>query len=398
MTCPSGYIVVTEGRAKICVPDPNLYRRPNGVYEPSWAPVFYNPVMIENRNVAIAFLRVCNRRNSVVLDPLAGTGVRSVRIALEVPEVELVIANDIDAEACRLISINAELNGVSNKIRVQNLDANELMFKLWREHVRVDYVDIDPFGSPAPFVQAALTVAKNKGFVAFTATDLAPLEGKYPHKLLRRYGIVGTKLDISKHIALRNLIAFIARIGGVIDKSIRPLLSYYSKHYARLYVEVDRGGKSFSAVLSECLGYVAYCARCGYRELIPGLLVEERVLRCRVCCSRMLFVGPTWICETSIHSVVQNVAMELQKLGYVHDKKLVETLVCEAKFSRSLPIRVSTIARHLKMNMPKLETLINRLQEMGYEACRTYVYHDGLMTNAPYEAVIEAFKECASSV
>ncbi|MQY68196.1 MAG: tRNA (guanine(10)-N(2))-dimethyltransferase, partial [Hadesarchaea archaeon] len=47
---------------------------------------------------------------------------------------------------------NVELNGLASLVEVRNEDANVL---LWENRGRFNYVDLDPFGSPAPFVDAA---------------------------------------------------------------------------------------------------------------------------------------------------------------------------------------------------------------------------------------------------
>ena len=84
------YIVINEGKARLKVPNPRKYVRPDGVYEPSWAPVFYNPRQVFNRDISTLALKVLVKtfpHPVKVLDALAGTGVRAIRYALEVPEV-----------------------------------------------------------------------------------------------------------------------------------------------------------------------------------------------------------------------------------------------------------------------------------------------------------------------
>ena len=57
-------VEIKEGLAKVLVPDPSKYKRPNGVYEPAWAPVFYNPKMKENRDIAVLALTTYLKLNS----------------------------------------------------------------------------------------------------------------------------------------------------------------------------------------------------------------------------------------------------------------------------------------------------------------------------------------------
>jgi tRNA (guanine26-N2/guanine27-N2)-dimethyltransferase len=58
-----------------------------------------------------------------ILDAMSATGLRTCRYALEIPHVEEVVGNDYDAAACAAIRLNAEANGVKDKLTVTNEDA-----------------------------------------------------------------------------------------------------------------------------------------------------------------------------------------------------------------------------------------------------------------------------------
>ncbi len=391
--CPENFILIKEGLADICIPNPELYKRSNGVYEPAWAPVFYNPVMKENRDIAILFISsFFGNEKIVAVDPLAATGVRGIRFAKELTIVEKVILNDINPKAVELCHINTEINGLRDKIIVYSLDANELLFKLYREHIKPSYIDIDPFGSPAPFTFSALYAVFNRGVVAFTATDLAPLEGKYPHKLFRRYGVKGIKIDISKEIALRALLAFIARIAGVVDKYIVPVVTYYSKHYVRTYVQVFEGGLKSSSMLSNCLKYLLYCTSCTYREIVDETI---STYRCPVCNSKVVFIGPIWVCPLGQPWIIEKMLDELKRREYMEEisyiEKLLQTLREELSMN-SFPVRISSIARFLKSSMPKVIQVIECLNQKGYRASRTHHIHDGIKTDAEFIDILECVK------
>ncbi len=389
ITCPEGFKLGREGRATLCLPDPELYKRADGIYEPAWAPVFYNPVMVENRDLAIAFLHavISELPAMRVVDPLAGTGVRGIRIALEVPDVAEIVMGDVVKRAVKLMEINTEINRVSSKIRIVYADANELLFSLLRQRVRVDYVDIDPFGSPAPFTYAAVSSVRRGGYVALTATDLAPLEGKYPQKLYRRYGVIGCRNIVSKEVAIRNLIAFIAREAAKIDRAIVPVFAYYSRHYIRVYVKVLEGGLRASEMLSKCIGALIVCNNCGYVRRIHGIDVHG-MERCPVCNSATSIVRFTWVCRVRELNVVRKVCniVERDDIFATQSKKLAQRLAPEAEVEGSI-YRVSAISRFLRRNMPSPQRVVECLQSMGYRAARTHLYHDGVVTDAEYEEV-----------
>lgn len=58
-----------------------------------------------------------------VLEALAATGLRSIRYALEVPNLKLIYANDCSARAVETMNRNAKENGVEHLVKTENHDA-----------------------------------------------------------------------------------------------------------------------------------------------------------------------------------------------------------------------------------------------------------------------------------
>lgn len=58
-----------------------------------------------------------------ILDALSASGLRAIRFALEVPSVEMVIANDFSENALKAMQRNVELNNVQDKVRPVFSDA-----------------------------------------------------------------------------------------------------------------------------------------------------------------------------------------------------------------------------------------------------------------------------------
>ena len=182
--------VVKEGEVRMLVPKLEAFVKSPSDYAPSKAPVLYNPVMELNRDVAVLALQAYQRmvdRELSVCEPLAGCGVRGIRFAKEVVGVEKVVVNDINGKAVQLAKHNVELNGLSEKVVVQNLDANFLLGGYAAPRKRFDAIDIDPFGPPVPYLDSAIRALRNGGLLALTATDLASLCGVYPKACIRKY-------------------------------------------------------------------------------------------------------------------------------------------------------------------------------------------------------------------
>lgn len=57
-----------------------------------------------------------------------------------------------------------------------------------------DAVDVDPFGSPAHFLDAALQGTADDGILMVTCTDLATMCGNSPEACLARYGTMSMRI------------------------------------------------------------------------------------------------------------------------------------------------------------------------------------------------------------
>ena len=92
-----------------------------------------------------------------IFEALAATGLRSARYCREVPRVAECIANDLQQTAVEAAKRNLALNGVCpQRARAQRNDAIAAMFEARLPLERFDVVDLDPYGSPAPFLDTAL--------------------------------------------------------------------------------------------------------------------------------------------------------------------------------------------------------------------------------------------------
>lgn len=393
--CPEKFIEVLEGLAKLCVPDIKLYTRANGVYEPAWAPVFYNPNMIENRDIAVAvvnyFIKTTKARDFVVIDPLAATGVRGIRIALEVSNTEKlkVFMGDISEESAKLMNINVRLNNVEDIVSIERIDANELMYKLRRMGVKPAYIDVDPFGSPVPFTFPAVSTIKKGGIVAFTATDLAVLEGKYKDKMLRRYGVSGAITSISKDIAIRVLLSYIARLAFSLDKYIIPILSYVYKHYVRVYVHIYEGASKAINQMKKCLKMLRVCTNCSYSY------VEEenrQISICPLCRSTTIGIVPIWVCRTMDKDVVNSIVEDVEAKPWIQkSSKTFLTLLSSYADVDVITIRLTPLAKLFHINTPSRSKVIQCLNEMGYKTVKSYTYTDGIATTATAQDIVRCF-------
>jgi tRNA (guanine26-N2/guanine27-N2)-dimethyltransferase len=380
----AGPVVVREGRALLWIPDPSTAIAGSRL-EPAWLPVFYNPVMEFNRDFSVAALQAyidlyAPHKPITLVEPLTATGVRSVRYALEVEGVGRVIAGDIDPEAVRYARRNAESNGVSGTVEVRRGDASALLHRLAREEGEpILAVDLDPFGSPAPFMDAALAAVGHRGLLAATATDLAVLEGSKRRAALRRYQARLQRIPQAKEVAVRTLIGYAARLAAARDKAVRPLAAYWADHYVRVYLLVERGARRADRMLEECVGHAYWCEGLGHVE-IAGCPEPSR--------GRVL--GPLWTCETGDPEFLERVAAlasgRLAEYAATASRveRLASRLLREAPLTRGkFYFELWALAASMKANTPSRRRMLDMLHELGWDAVETHYSPSGVRSRAP---------------
>ncbi|KAG8892504.1 RNA methyltransferase tRNA(m5U54)methyltransferase, partial [Tulasnella sp. 403] len=194
----------------------------------------------------------------VILEALSATGLRSIRYAKEIPLVKYVIANDLDPAATAAIRRNVGLNGLGpqpqttesetgddiattdqalstrkpppadlGKVQINEGDACDLMYSHRPEHHRVDVVDLDPYGTAAPFIDAAVQCVKEDGNPTSSyMINLSVLaSGNFPEKCFSNYGGVSMKAEYCHEAALRLVLHTISTSAARYGRYITPLLS-----------------------------------------------------------------------------------------------------------------------------------------------------------------------------
>lgn len=329
---------------------------------------FYNPAMSLDRDLCVLFCRYAVKKGCrKFLDGLGATGVRGIRIANEVGSNEKleIHINELNPTSYELINKNASLNNVD--VTAINGDLKSL------HRSKYDYVDIDPYGSPAPFALHAFEMMRGKGFAAFTATDKATLCGVYKKACIRRYGAVPMHGDGMKEIGLRILIGFLVRTAAVLDYGAYPIFSYSHDHYFRVYLRVEKGaGKGNRAM--EDIGWISRDG--GWSTIRFGGKREGT------------WAGPLWIGALNDKDVVDFMAGEAES---ERAKKLMN--VIKEELSVPMYYESSAICRQLGMVQPKLSDVMKKLRRRGFLASRTHFSPDGFKTDANLGEIEEVFGE-----
>lgn len=375
--------IIVEGLAKIIIPKRELFIRPDGIYEPAWSPVFYNPLMELNRNITVLVTTTYfNRKEFFFIEPLSGTGIRGIRLALESNGYGYI--NDVDPLSYYYMERNISLNNLRGKLVATINEANTFLNNFTFSGIIVDYIDIDPYGSPIPFIDSAIRPLGKKALIGITATDTGPLTCSHKQKTLRRYGIRCQKVDFSKELGLRILLYNIAFRAASNDVAVYPLISFQHKYYYRVFLKTARSGNESYKLMDKCSGYIVH----NLENLDRKFIKEPNEVKDHG--QKTQIIGPLWICPLGDPDFIKEVINEGTKQEYINRETIdfLEELVRETTINQPY-IRYDKLFGLHKKNMPSINTFIELIRKHGYEAYRTHFDPRGIKTNAPIEILHE---------
>ncbi|WNY28366.1 tRNA (guanine(26)-N(2)/guanine(27)-N(2))-dimethyltransferase [Methanimicrococcus stummii] len=379
--------LIREGQTDVYIPEDNDPDVPLAS-----ASVFYNPAMEMNRDINVAVTSVYAKKLAArkgfdlsqitYADAFSASGIRGLRVAKEVGIA--AVLNDWKEEAVSLIQKNIELNHLSN-VTATCMGADKLLHSQ-----KFAIVDIDPFGTPAPFLDSAVSSASF--FLGVTATDTAPLCGAHLKSGMRKYAAVPLNNEFHSEMGLRILIGSIARAASKFDKGIRPLFSHATRHYVRVYAEILNGAGNADKTLKE-LGFLAWCPQCKNSETKNGLAVfmnEE----CPVCGDKRKMSGPLWLGTFKDIDFCNDVISELESLPLNKKNEAVKLLtVCRDEADIPFFYDQHLLCEMLKISAPPMESFLESLRKAGYIATRTHFSGTSFKTNATVEACLDILKE-----
>ena len=339
------------------------------------APVFYNPAMELSRDLSVAVLRSAGNDRWRVLDGLAGTGIRGVRYAVEGPPPTEVVLNDRNPVAAALCRRNLELNGVTfGTVKRERLETLLL-------EDRFDMVDVDPFGSPAPFLPGAVRSVRKGGLLAVAATDTPALCGSRPKPCLRRYGARPWRGDAMHEVALRILSGSVVREAARVDRAAVPVLSMAEDHFVRIFMRVTEGARRADAALRS-IGY-AWATPDGGVATGPSPPGETGQ-----------WAGPLWLGPLHDAQLLADIRSDDGKATSTRLERFLELWTEEADLPPLL-IEANRVASRLGVPTPRMTRVLEALRSRGHLAGRSHTNPVGIKTDAPMEDVDAVFKELA---
>ena len=378
--------------------------------------VFYNPVMKLNRDISVLLLNSIDKDKLNIADPLAGTGIRSIRFVLELnkPKIKTIAINDYSKDAINSIKNNSKLNKISkfsiiksiinnsnndkiikkinnesdnNKIKIYNEDANLFLLN----SSGFDYIDVDPFGSSNFMLDSSIKRISRNGILAVTNTDTAALTGTYPEACARKYWSTAKKDYMMHETGLRILIRKIQLVGMQYEKALTPIFSYFKDHYFRVFFQCVKGKKLCDEIAMR-------------HEMIND--------------AGPLWIGQLWddkLANKMYSTLLKNSSKEIPiskktNREYYNNKnpiiikndilnnnellKFLKIIKEESKINAVGFYDLHDIAGKNKLKtMMRKDDIIKKIKEKGLKAAETHFSGTGIRSNISYDKLLRLLKE-----
>lgn len=267
-----------------------------------------------------------SRHGITVLEALAASGLRSLRYYREIDTVRSILCNDFSPDAVASIRRNVEFAGLDANTQIvpHHGDASAIMHacaaasavasppptvvsttvggtapapshganadadakadaeksadslsataRLLRQPF--DVIDLDPYGTAAPFLDGAVRAVADGGLLCVTCTDMAVLAGAHSEACFARYGIMPLRAAYSHEMALRVLHGTLATLATRYGRYTVPLLSCSIDYYVRVFVRVFDGANEAKRAAAKTR-YVLQCTGCQTFHTFPAGRIQE---------------------------------------------------------------------------------------------------------------------------
>ncbi|XP_054635983.1 tRNA (guanine(26)-N(2))-dimethyltransferase [Dunckerocampus dactyliophorus] len=345
-----------------------------------------------------------------VLEGLAASGLRSVRFALEVPGLQSVTANDFSTKAAALIARNAQYNKVSELLQASCKDASMLMYEMRGRKDRYDVIDLDPYGSPAAFLDAAVQAVSEGGLLCVTCTDMAVLAGNSGETCYSKYGSVSIKAKYCHELALRIILHSLDQRANVYQRYIQPLLAISADFYIRVFVRVFTGqatvknSASKQALVYNCVGCGSFHLQRMGRRTSNGKHMKYSAATgppvgpaCEHCGQRHQLGGPIWAepihNQAFVQKVLSAVSGNPSRFGTSKRIEGMLSMVTEELEDAPLYYTVDSLSSTIHCNTPPLLQFRSALLHAGHRVSLSHACKNAIKTDAP-PAIIWDIMRC----
>ncbi len=343
--------------------------------------IFYNPNMRFSRSLSSLAVGAIEKPIEIC-DSFCASGIRGIRYAKENKNVKKITFVDIEKSAVKAVEKNAKKAKI--KFKAEHGNISRLVFD-----TAADFLEIDPFGTPAPYLYDGFRVFNPKkiGYLSATATDTAVLCGGKTKACMKNYHSRPLNNEFTHENGLRILIKKIAETAAEFNMGIHPLVSISDRHYLKTIVEVKRGAADADKSL-HLLGYVEFCPSCGFREK-----VKFPKGKCAYCSSVTDYSGPLWLGELHDKKFLERMEKLNEKRNYSQKRELSKTIdlmkgeVGMPPYYYNIHILSKRFSRHY---VPRMDELIKKLKK--YKVSKTHFSPISIKTDAPYKVLEKLFR------
>ncbi|KAK0363525.1 RNA methyltransferase tRNA(m5U54)methyltransferase [Friedmanniomyces endolithicus] len=396
-----------------------------------------------------------------ILDALSATGLRALRYAAEIPFATAVTANDMDRSAVKSIRTHIEHNQLSSKITATLGNAIGHMYNIAFPPAvthgptpftgKYDVIDLDPYGTAAPFIDSALQALNDGGMLCVTCTDSAVFAScGYAEKTYSLYGGMPIKGAHSHEGGLRLVINSVATAAAKYGLAIEPLLSLSIDFYVRIFIRVTKSPADVKFLAGKTMLVYGCDTGCGAwhtqmlgrntRQTGKGppnnppfkhgiALAPSTDHLCEHCNSKMHIAGPMWagpiLNRAFVEKILngakhadQEIYQTLPRLEGMLDTALNELAVLPEPSNGTNPNQNNTtttdllpktppetidthpfffipsaLAKVLHCVAPGEAAVKGALRHAGYRATRSHCKPGSIKTDAPWSVVWEVMRE-----
>lgn len=407
-TISQEFNTVQEGKATILTPKQDE--------------VFYNPIQQFNRDLSIMAIKAYdeirhekiqaikkkskNKRTKLnglkILESLAASGLRSCRYGLEIPEAGKIVANDMLAEAVKSINKNVEYNKLTDKVVANQGDAIKFMGST---DEKFHIVDLDPYGTAAPFIDSAIQCLEDDGMLLVTCTDAGVLAGSgYPEKCFALYG--GNNFgnayvngESNHEVGIRLILNLIASTAAKYKKTIEPMLSLSIDYYFRVFVKVKTSPINVKNHASETM--LTYgCNGCGHKIVQPLGMKNNTKFQypklqgpissnCQYCGTSYNVAGPMYAGNLHNREFIDKVLKineSSDKEIYVTNERIKGMLTLASNELDDAPFffNLNQLCSIFKSPPISIEQYTKAVGNLGYKVSLTHAKKNCVKTNLPW--------------
>lgn len=369
------------------------------------------------------------------IDGFCASGARGIRYLLENENVQKIVFVDRSQRAIECTMHNLKLNnvefaglregrydvgGTKHNLKLNNvefaderkdnsgagkkdLEAENLraaaadydIRQYFLQNPQFDFAEIDPFGTPAPYLDALFGADSSvrEKYISITATDMAVLCGAHHAACVKNYSSVPLDNEFCHENALRILLGKIARTGAQYDWALEPQFCFSHRHYVKILAKIKRGAKGALESAKAAAGYVEYCPKCLYHKMIERGFPESN---CPICGKKLSYAGQMWSQKWCERKIVEKMARLLAKREYLDAREPAKMLqiIEEESTGPAFYYDLHVLGKKKKIRLAKNEDVVCDLKERGFFASRTHFSNTSIRTNAPVLEIEKSIANC----